>query len=444
MSPASFLRRLLGRSRAGVGHDTQHLVSLCVALLGERGEVSGAALARQALAAYLGLDERGREEFFDTLAQEFAPSPEAVGKAADAYRYDPTPQNLIHLQEVIDTARQELFRRLNMAPGGTQALVEMRRQLLRGLKKHPAWSAIDADLLHLFRSWFNRGFLRLERIDWRTSAIVLEKLIQYEAVHAVQGWPDLRRRLAADRRCFGFFHPQLPDEPLIFIEVALTHGLSAQVQPLLDVKSEVAVPEQADCAIFYSITNCQEGLRGTSFGNLLIKQVAEDLKREFPHLRSFATLSPIPGFRHWLAQTETRVQLSMGPNAEQRLAMLSVIEQPGWHSGAVPEVLQKLLLRLCAWYLLHAKQGAEPLDPVSRFHLGNGAALERLNWLGDTSESGMARSAGLMVNYIYRLEDVERNHERFFSEHAVVASRSIEKLARKSPLAMPAEKRAEA
>jgi malonyl-CoA decarboxylase len=443
MSPGSFLRRLLGRSSAAAP-STQELVSLCGALLGERGEVSGAALARQALAAYLALDERGREEFFDALAQEFAPSPEAVGKAADAYRYDPTPQNLIHLQEVIDTARQELFRRLNMAPGGTQALVEMRRQLLRGLKKHPAWQAIDADLLHLFRSWFNRGFLRLERIDWRTSAMVLEKLIRYEAVHAVQGWHDLRRRLAADRRCFGFFHPQLPDEPLIFIEVALTRGLSAQVQPLLDVDSQVAAPEQADCAIFYSITNCQEGLRGTSFGNLLIKQVAEDLKREFPHLDTFATLSPIPGFRRWLAQTETRVQLSMGPNAEERLALLAAIERPGWHAGAVPEELQKLLMRLCAWYLLHAKQGAEPLDPVSRFHLGNGAALERLNWLGDTSESGMARSAGLMVNYIYRLGDVERNHERFFSEHAVVASRSIEKLARKSPLAMPAEKRAEA
>jgi len=444
MNAASFLRRLLGRSRASVGQNTQHLVSLCEALLGERGEVSGAALAREALAAYLALDERGREEFFDTLAQEFAPSPEAVGKAADAYRYDPTPQNLIQLQEVIDTARQELFRRLNMAPGGTGALVEMRRQLLRGLKKQPAWSAIDADLLHLFRSWFNRGFLRLERIDWRTSAMVLEKLIQYEAVHAVQGWGDLRRRLEADRRCFGFFHPQLPDEPLIFIEVALTHGLSAQVQPLLDVTSPVAAPAQADCAIFYSITNCQEGLRGTSFGNLLIKQVAEELKREFPHLRTFATLSPIPGFRRWLAQTETRVQLSLGPNAEHRLALLSAIDQPGWHSGAVPEALRKLLMRLCAWYLLHAKQGAEPLDAVSRFHLGNGAALERLNWLGDTSESGMARSAGMMVNYIYRLEDVEHNHERYFADHAVVASREVQKLARKSPLAASAEKRAEA
>jgi len=438
----SFLRRLLDRMRGG--HETQQLVQLCAALLGERGEVSGAALARQSVAAWQKLDEHGREEFFDALAQEFAPSPEAVGKAADAYRYDPTPQNLIQLQEVIDTARQELFRRLNMAPGGTATLVEMRRQLLRGLKKHPAWQAIDADLLHLFRSWFNRGFLRLERIDWRTSAIVLEKLIQYEAVHAIQGWGDLRRRLAADRRCFGFFHPQLPDEPLIFIEVALVRGMSAQVQPLLDTASPVGVPEEADCAIFYSITNCQEGLRGTSFGNLLIKQVAEDLKREFPHLTTFATLSPIPGFRRWLALPETRVQLSVGPNAEQRLALLTALEQPGWHTAEVPEALQKLLMRLCAWYLLHAKRGAEPFDEVSRFHLGNGAALERVNWLGDTSASGMKRSAGLMVNYVYRLEDVERNHERFFSEHAVVASRAVEKLARKSPLSIPAEKHAEA
>jgi malonyl-CoA decarboxylase len=439
MSAVSFLRRLLGRPRAGAGGASQHLVNLCEALLGERGEVSGAALARQALAAYQELDERGRDEFFDVLAHDFAPSPEAIGKAADAYRYDPTPQNLIQLQQVIETARQELFRRLNMAPGGTAALVEMRRRLLRGLKQHPDWSAIDADLLHLFRSWFNRGFLRLARIDWRTPAIVLEKLIEYEAVHAVQGWRDLRRRLEGDRRCFAYFHPQLRDEPLIFIEVALTRGMSAHVQPLLDIKAPVAAPEQADTAIFYSITNCQEGLRGISFGNLLIKQVAEGLKGEFPHLKQFATLSPIPGFRRWLDSTEARVRLSAGPDAEQRLALLGAIETPGWHAGEVPEDLQKLLTRLCAWYLLHAKQDAEPLDPVARFHLGNGAALERLNWLGDTSESGMARSAGMMVNYAYRLEDVERNHERYFSDHAVVASRAVEKLARKSPLAADAK-----
>jgi malonyl-CoA decarboxylase len=438
MNAASFLRRLLGRERASVGQRVQHLVSLCEALLGERGEVSGAALAREVVVEYETLDERSCDEFFEVLANEFAPAPEAVGKAADAYRYEPSPQNLQKLHEILDSARQELFRRMNMAPGGTEMLVALRRRVLKGLKEHPSWSGIDADLLHLFRSWFNRGFLRLERIDWRTSAIVLEKLIQYEAVHAIQGWPDLRRRLAADRRCYAFFHPQLRDEPLIFIEVALTQGMSAHVQPLLDLRSTVEPPAQADSAIFYSITNCQEGLRGISFGNLLIKQVAEDLKRELPQLRNFATLSPIPGFRRWLASADTQVALARGPEGEQRLAQLARLAKPDWHMGEVGEPLQKLLMRLCAWYLLHAKRGAEPFDEVSRFHLGNGAALERLNWLGDTSPAGMARSAGLMVNYAYRLEEVERNHERYFDDHTVVASRVVEKLARKCPLAATA------
>jgi malonyl-CoA decarboxylase len=322
--------------------------------------------------------------------------------------------------------------------------VDLRRQLLHGLAARPAWRAIDADLLHLFHSWFNRGFLRLERIDWHTSAIVLEKLIRYEAVHAIQGWRDLHRRLEADRRCFGFFHPQLPDEPLIFIEVALTRGMSAAVQPLLQADASVAAAGDADCAIFYSITNCQEGLRGISFGNLLIKQVAEELKRELPRLDTFATLSPIPGFRRWLAEPETQKRVALGPEGEARRALLAGIERGGWHLGEIPEGLPKHLIRLCAWYLLHAKQGREPRDPVARFHLGNGAALERLNWFGDTSESGMARSAGLMVNYVYRLADVERNHERYFSDHAVVASRAIEKLAHKCVLAAQAARPAAA
>jgi malonyl-CoA decarboxylase len=293
----------------------------------------------------------------------------------------------------------------------------MRRLLLKKITASPHWRVIDADLMHLLRSWFNRGFLRLERIDWRTSAIVLEKLIQYEAVHAIQGWRDLRRRLESDRRCFAFFHPQLPDEPIIFIEVALTRGMSAHVQPLLDLKSPVAMPANADCAMFYSITNCQEGLRGISFGNLLIKQVAEELKREFPHLRRFATLSPVPGLRRWLDRAGDR-------------ELLKKIEDPAWHLGEVPEALQKQLTRLCAYYLLHAKQGEEPLDPVARFHLGNGASLERLNWMGDSSEQGMARSAGLMVNYVYWLAEVERNHQRYFQEHSIVAAPAVEKLAR--------------
>jgi malonyl-CoA decarboxylase len=409
VSAASFLRKLLGGGQGNVDRGTQELVALCDSLLSERGEYASSALARDALLAYERLDERCREEFFDALARHYSPSPEAVGRAASAYQVDPSPENLIQLQETVEPARQELFRRLNMAPGGTAALVEMRSLLLKKIKASPHWRVIDADLMHLLRSWFNRGFLRMERIDWRTSAIVLEKLIQYEAVHAIQGWRDLRR--------FAFFHPQLPDEPIIFIEVALTRGMSAHVQPLLDLKSPVAMPANADCAMFYSITNCQEGLRGISFGNLLIKQVAEELKREFPHLRRFATLSPVPGFRRWLDQAGDK-------------ELLKKIEDPAWHLGEVPETLQKQLTRLCAYYLLHAKQGEEPLDPVARFHLGNGASLERLNWMGDSSEQGMARSAGLMVNYVYWLAEVERNHQRYFEEHSIVAAPAVEKLAR--------------
>ena len=393
------------------------LLSLCESLLSESGEYASTALARDALAAYQALDDHLRSEFFDVLARHYSPTPEAVTAAATAYQVDPSPENLLKLEAAVEPARRELFRRLNMAAGGTAALVEMRRQVLKGVRARPHWRAIDADLMHLLRSWFNRGFLRLERIDWHSSAILLEKLIQYEAVHAIEGWHDLRRRLEADRRCFAFFHPQLPDEPIIFIEVALTRGMSAQVQPLLDSRSPVAAPQKADSAIFYSITNCQEGLRGISFGNQLIKQVAEHLKREFPHLRRFATLSPIPGFRAWLEKNAGR-------------ELLARIEDPAWHLGDVPDELEKQLTKLCAYYLLHAKQDGEPLDAVARFHLGNGAALERLNWMADSSEQGMTRSAGMMVNYVYWLAEVEKNHERYFHEHAIAASSVIEKLAK--------------
>src|SRR5258706_1861303 len=387
MNPASLLRRLLGGRADGIDRRTRDLVALCDALLAECAEFAGAALARDALLAYQKLDARSREEFFDVLARAYSPSPDVVGAAADAYRIDPSPDNLIRLQDTVEPARQELFRRLNMAPGGTATLVEMRKLLMKSLKEKPQWPAHQAHLLHLLRSWFNRGFLRLERIDWRTPAIVLEKLIQYEAVHAIDGWRDLRRRVESDRRCFAFFHPQLPDEPLIFIEVPLTRGMTANVQPLLAIKSPDAATLGADCAMFYSITNCTEGLRGISFGNLLIKQVVDDLRREFPHLKRFATLSPIPGFRKWLAAQNSE---------EGEARRLEALQDAAWHLGEVPEALQKLLLRRCAQYLLQAKQDLEPLDPVARFHLGNGAALERINWLGDTSEQGMARSAGLM------------------------------------------------
>ena len=423
------LRRLFGQD--GV----HNLFRLCDALMAESGEYASTALARDALDAYEALDQPGRAQFFDVLARDYSPSPVAVSASAAAYQADPSPANLERLFAVVEPRRQELFRRLNMAPGGTAALVEMRKELLKSVRTRPQWAAIDADLLHLLRSWFNRGFLRLERIDWRTPAIILEKLIEYEAVHAIQGWRDLQRRLEADRRCFAFFHPQLPEEPIIFIEVALTRSMSAHIQPLLDISSPVRTAN-CDCAMFYSITNCQEGLRGISFGNQLIKQVAEELRREFPHLRRFATLSPLAGFRRWLEQK--RVE------QPKELAPLARLDQPDWHLGEVPDSLQRMLLRLCAYYFLNVKQGDEPLDAVARFHLGNGAALERLNWMGDISETGMARSAGLMVNYVYRLSEVERNHERYFREHAIAASAAVEKMARECLLAAPAEKGAAA
>ncbi len=414
--------RNAARSRA-----MREAIARCRALIRERGEAGSAAAARAALAAYQALDEAQRRRFFDAIARDFSPDPDAVLQAAKAYRDDPSPQTLARLEDVVEPPRQELFRRLNTAPGGTAALVDMRLQVLLGLETHPQWRVIDSDLRHLLRSWFNRGFLTLQRIDWRTSAIILEKLIAYEAVHQIQGWDDLRRRLQADRRCFAFFHPQMPDEPLIFIEVALTRGMSAKVQPLLDIQSPVAAPEMANCAVFYSITNCQEGLRGISFGNFLIKQVAVELRNEFPRIRRFATLSPMPGFRAWLgAQRERLVD---GANGAALGALFERLDAPDWPARDGASADEALLLPLAAYYLARAKRGAEPVDPVARFHLGNGAVLERVNWLGDTSLQGLARSYGLMCNYVYRLGEVERNHEIFVNEHRVLASAAVERAA---------------
>jgi malonyl-CoA decarboxylase len=413
--------------RAGTPRDAQHVITLCHALLSERGEVSGARRAVQVVNAYHSLDTAALESFFDRLVEEFSPDPSRVERAAATYTADPSQLNLVSLQTAVEPPRQELFRRFNMAPGAITVLVEMRAHLLRTLARRPERSGLDADLEHLFRSWFNRGFLVLQRIDWRTSAMVLERLIEYEAVHQIQGWRDLRRRLDADRRCYAFFHPALPDQPLVFIEVALTRGLAARVQPLLDPDQAVVDPADTDCAIFYSITNCQEGLRGVSFGNFLIKQVAEDLGAEFPGLRTFATLSPIPGFTKWLkngGDTATRTQIS------PKLA--SVVEQfeRGDPLGvdAIGDEWRDTISRLCAYYLLHAKRGNEPLDPVARFHLANGARLERLNWMGDTSRPGLRQSLGLMVNYVYRLADVERNHEAYAKQYRIAASGGFQRL----------------
>jgi malonyl-CoA decarboxylase len=422
--PRQFLRRVWQSVRHTPirkrGQDVDHLVGVCTALLSQRGEVSTARIAADAIAAYGHLNDEGRHAFFDALARDYSANAADVQRAIDAYRIDPTPLNAHALHQAAEPRRQELFRRLNTAAGGTHLLVRLRADLLRTLDEHPERTGIDADLVHLLRWWFNRGFLVLQRIDWRTSASVLERLIAYEAVHQIQGWDDLRRRLEADRRCYAFFHPALPDEPLIFIEVALTSRLTADVQSLLDIRAPVANPSHARWAMFYSITNCQPGLRGVSFGNFLIKQVVEDLSREFRGLRKFATLSPIPGFRSWLSNARHL----MSP--ELAAADPDTVEQ----LTALPAPLPEEIRRLCAHYLIREKRGHAPLNSVARFHLANGARLARLNWMGDTSPAGIASSVGMTANYLYRIAEVETNHEAYATTFDVARSLTVERLAR--------------
>lgn len=422
-------RELLGlRDEQGGG--VEAAVDYCHALLSSRGEAAGAAFALETLAAYDGLSADDRPDFFQRLVDDFSADTAKVLAAADAFRNDPSPGRLNDLADISEPPRRELLRRLNMAPDGTHALVRMREQVLQLMREWPDLAALDDDLNHLFISWFNRGFLELKRIDWRTPAVVLEKLIAYEAVHSIKGWDDLRRRLASDRRCFGFFHPALPDEPLIFVQVALVRGMSDAIGPLLETGSKVMDPLTADTAVFYSISNCQKGLTGISFGNFLIKQVAAELGQEFPNIKTFTTLSPIPGFSRWLQAT-----VDKDPALGETLGDVGWSDDPASAESSPDDAFKEPLTQLAAFYLTRAKRGTLPLDPVARFHLGNGARLERINWHGDFSAKGLAQSHGLMVNYLYRLDLVEKNHEAFVNSQKVVASRAVETLAKASVLA---------
>ncbi len=415
MTPKGLLDRIVGTAtgmvRPAAHRRADRLATLLRTLISERGEATGAMLARRAVALYRGLDAEGRKRFFGRLAREFSPDRDVVLRAASAYHADPSPANLATLQRAAEPARQEVFRRMNMAPGGTAALLDLRREVLAMMKSEPQLAVVDHDLSHLLGSWFNRGFLELRRIDWSTSAAILEKLIAHEAVHAIQGFPDLKRRLERDRRCFAFFHPALPDEPLIFVEVAFVDELPADVAPILATESAVEDPRRARCAVFYSITSCQAGLRGVSFGNFLIKQVAEDLRAELPNLKVFATLSPVPGLSAWISRAAPGAASADSPRSS-------------WLAN------RPILEALAAWYLTREWEGLNALDPVARFHLGNGARLERINWMADDSPKGIAQSFGMMVNYVYDLGDVERNHEEYVKRHRVVCSGCVEKLAK--------------
>lgn len=413
---------------------SDNLVQLCEDLLSGRGEASGVALAREILTLYSGMTIGPRIAFFETLATRFGPDRARLEKAIAGWAASPSEESAAELHHAAEPRRQELFRRLNLAPGGTVALVRMREHLLDALDHRDDLAAVDADFVHLFSSWFNRGFLVLRRIDWSTPANVLEKIIKHEAVHKIRSWDDLRRRVdPPDRRCYAFFHPAMVDEPLIFVEVALSTQIPDAIAPILAVKRDELAPEKATTAAFYSISNCQRGLAGVSFGHFLIKQVVEEISRDNARLSTFVTLSPAPGFAAWLRR-EREIENSAVLSAEDRAALADLDVQGWWQMPKTREPVEDALIRAAAYYFLHAKNARGlPADPVARFHLGNGARLERLNFLGDATENGIHQAYGVMVNYLYDLEDIERNHEAFAQNRAIVASNAVKRLVRGGP-----------
>jgi malonyl-CoA decarboxylase len=427
------LRHAAARQRAN--HQLRSLVFGCKRLLSERGETNSMAIARQLVERIDALPEGQLDEFFDHLSLQLSPDPKKVLQAAQDYAEMPNAQRLIALTQVAEPPRQELLRRLNRTPGGTGTLVRMRRALLHRLPKKPEWMALESDLLHLFGSWFNPGFLQMRRVDWNSPAKLLEKIIHHEAVHAIDGWDDLRRRLQPDRRCFAFFHPQLPDEPLIFVEVALLADMPAAIAPLIDKASTPLAPERFRVAAFYSISNCEPGLRNVSLGNFLIKSVAEQLQRELPRIKTFCTLSPVPGLAAWLlgepdfaALPHLRRHAAADfEAARQHLLELCDGDLAALQRTAMHERMDKestaALLTLCAAYLLHLSPTPEG-DPVARFHLDNGARLERLNAHGNMSAKGLKQSFGIMVNYLYDLDKIEASHEKF-KQGEVARSRAV-------------------
>src|SRR5271170_2817791 len=399
---------------------------------GRGGEVTVRARAAELGRSYLALNAAGRERFLRLLAVEFDTDHAVVDDccALVAAALGPAARTAAEraLRAALAAPRVTLLRQFNALPEGVKFLVDRRAELIALAGDDPALRGLGDDLRELLANWFDIGFLELRRITWDSPAALLEKLMAYEAVHDIRGWTDLKNRLEADRRCFAFFHPRMPDEPLIFVEVALVNGIAGNIHALLDEGAPIGDPQTADAAIFYSISNCQRGLDGISFGDFLIKRVVDALASELPRLKSFATLSPLPGFRAWLTAEAARhgVLLAAEARAVQALGtglddadadriLLRLLDRPDWHEDprAVAS-LREPLLRLGARYLLQARApSGRALDPVAHFHLTNGARVERLNWLGDVSGKGLQRSAGLMVNYLYRQGDIEANHEAY-------------------------------
>jgi malonyl-CoA decarboxylase len=419
------------------GQALETLQKTALNLLSEKGEANARGIASKFIDQFKQLDKSEQLQFFEFLAKRFSPNPADVLQAAQLYADKGDDDSLIQLVKLVEPARQELFRRINRAPEGTQTIVRMRERLIEHTKSKAGFKAVDADMQHLLSSWFNPGFLELHEITWSSPALLLEKIIQHESVHAIDGWDDLRRRLQPDRRCYAFFHPQLPGEPLIFVEVALVGAIAKDVAPLLDKKSESLDPKKFKTAIFYSISNCQPGLRGVSLGNFLIKRVAEKILQEIPSVKTFCTLSPVPGLNGWINTLHATKGLEPIEDKKGKgTAALQLISpedgawqkrlSSGWTPAKATQDEQSALLRLCFIYLtqqVHTRTG----DSVARFHLANGAKLHGINWAADLSKKGLTQSSAIMVNYLYELDAVEDNHEKFIKK-SVVYTKSLERL----------------
>ena len=394
--------------------ETESIGSLCAMTMAADGEYSSLLLAERILTAFEKLDNQAQVEFFSLLHIEYDVDVEEIKLAVVEYERNPDARNLLRVTGAAEPRRQELLRRINLAPEGTRRLVKIREHLLRTMHEMPELKKIDTDFHHLFNAWFNRGFLLMQPIDWTTSAHILEKIIAYEAVHEIKNWAELRSRLEpSDRYCYRFFHPSMIDEPLVFVEVALTNEIPRGIGEILH-REEDSQPENPSCAIFYSISSCHSGLSGVSFGNFLIKQVATSLQMRFPQLKTFSTISPAPGFRKWLEQ-----------QAEESIEIAELIGD--FYTEADDEAKSRMEKLATRYFLEQKTDHGKPLDPVARFHLKNGAMLERINILGDPSDNGMKQSFGTMVNYVYNLTKVEDNHEEYVRNNQVISSSAVKK-----------------
>jgi len=402
------------------------------------GEVIARAQAANIASAYLTLSRAGKRRFFDILAHEFGVERDKVERAIEDYRGAADEIDRLAaeraLRRALTTLGMRLLTKFNALPEGLRFLIDMRADLLRVKDDDPGLAALDVDFRHLLATWFDIGFLSRQRLTWDSPASTLEKIIEYESVHEVRSWSDLRHRLDGDRRCYAFFHPSLPKDPLIFVQVALVEGLASEIAPLLDEERPTLDPKRADTAIFYSITNTLHGLRGISFGNFLIKQVVDDLARDLPNLRRFATLSPLPGLRAWVGRQPVDAILGEAERAElapEGAGRIEALEDPAWLRN--PEIARRLerpLCRAAARYLVERDEHGLPIDPVARFHLGNGARIERLNWAADFGALRLEQSYGLMVNYRYQPSEIEANHEAYARQKIITVSPQIAELLR--------------